>query len=376
MSATGFEHLAPTRIVFARGALERVGAYAGEFGGRALVVCGRSAMREHGVLDRVLASLRAHGVAGVVHDAISPDPKAHEIDRALARLERERCQAIVGLGGGSALDAAKAIGVAAARGSVAELIGATLAPSRSALPVIAVPTTTGSGAEVTRGAIVTDVKRRFKSGIRGDDVFPRVAIVDPQLARTQPPPVAAETGFDALTHAIETYLARKASPLTEICSERAIALLARNLPRLAAGRFGREEQDALSFAALLGGLTVANASTCLPHRLQQAMGAVTRVSASHGRGLAALYPAWLERALPFAVERCERLALLLSGERDLLAAVAQLRELLGLTATLTDLGFVETDVEDCLDALSGNVENDPIDGIDRELMRAIYERSL
>jgi alcohol dehydrogenase class IV len=375
MSPTGFEHLAPTRIVFGRGTLEQLGVHARGHGSRALVVCGRSAMHRHGVLDRVRGSLRAQGISSIVHDEISADPRSDEIDRGLEQLRRGSCDLIVGLGGGSALDAAKALGVAVGYDSVREIIGITLAPAAGALPVLAIPTTAGSGAEVTRGAIVTDVLRSFKSGIRGEDVFPRVALVDPSLSETMPPAVAAETGFDALTHALETYLARKASPLSAVLSERALMLLASNLPLLAAGRLGSAEQDALCLAALLGGLTVANASTCLPHRLQQAMGAVPRVKASHGRGLAALYPAWLTRVEPFVPERLQRLGALL-GEHSATGVVLGLREQLGLTATLSDYGFTEADIDACLEGLSGNVENDPIAAVDAELMRSLYAASL
>ncbi len=131
----------------------------------------------------------------------------------------------------------------------------------------------------------------------------------------------------------------------------------------------------MCFAALLGGLTVANASTCLPHRLQQAMGAVAAVSASHGRGLAALYPAWLEQAAPFACERFDALAPLL-GAPDIREAVLALRERLGMTATLGDWGFAALDVETCIAGLSGNVENDPIEGVDEALLRRLYTDSL
>ncbi len=375
MRVSDFEHLAPTRIVFGRGTLAQVGGHARIHGRRALLVCGQTAMRRHGVLDRVMGSLRAADVESVVYDAISADPKSDEVDGALTMLRRHSCDVILGLGGGSALDAAKAVGVATNYESVREIIGVTLARTPGTVPVLAIPTTAGSGAEVTRGAIVTDVTRCFKSGIRGEDVFPRVAIVDPSLVATMPSAVAAETGFDALTHAIETYVARKASPLTQVLSLHAMALLSTNLPRLAVGTFAEEEQDAMCLAALLGGLTVANASTCLPHRLQQAMGAVPTVDASHGCGLAALYPAWLERAVPFAPERFGTLARLL-GTHDIREAVLALQGLLGLTATLRDWGFAAADVETCMEGLSGNLENDPIEGVDDALLKELYTDSL
>jgi alcohol dehydrogenase/1,3-propanediol dehydrogenase len=374
LKATRFEYRNPTQVVFGSGSVEEVGTWARRLGNRALIVCGRSAMREYGVLDRVTALLKAAGLSVSIHDGVSPDPRSDEVDAALALARQRRCNLFVGLGGGSALDAAKAASVAVGRDSVAELIGKTLPPDPSSLPVLAIPTTAGSGAEVTKGAIVTDVERSYKSGIRGEDVFPSVAVVDPELSATMPPAVAAETAFDALTHAIETYVARLANPLTEAVSESAARLLGPGLAALASEPPDAELRARLSYAALLGGLTVASASTCLPHRLQQAMGAVPDLALSHGRGLAALYPAWLERAYPSSQPKFDRLGQLL-GEGDVHASVERILEELELGTSLAELGFTEADVDACLEAISGNVDNDPIDGIDAPLMRAIYEAS-
>lgn len=369
-----FEHLTPTRIVFGAGSFERAGECAAELGAHALVVCGRGAMRRTGVLDRLTAQLHRRGLAVSVFDGVSPDPKSTEVDAALALLRKRSCDHLIGLGGGSALDAAKAASVAVERDSVAEIVGATLPPNPRSLPVLAIPTTAGSGAEVTKGAIVTDVERSLKSGIRGPDVFPAIALVDPELSATMPPAVAAETGFDALTHAVETYVARRASPLTEPMSEQAVRLLGASLSGLAEAPPDPGRRARLAYAALLGGLTVANASTCLPHRLQQAMGAVPRLQVSHGRGLAALYPAWYERAQPFATAKFERLGELLGGE-GFGPTLEHLRSELGLGAGLAELGFTAADLDACLAAVGGNVDNDPIEGVGPALMRAIYEDS-
>lgn len=362
-----------TRVVFGRGCVAQVGDQAHEHGARALVVCGRSAMRRHGVLGRVLASLEAAGVPANVYDNISPDPKSDEVDEAIAITREGRCDVVIGLGGGSALDAAKAIGVAAEHGHVGGLIGTTLPRQGNARPVIAIPTTAGSGAEVTRGSIITDTAHNLKSGIRGDDVFPAVALVDPDLSATMPVGVAAETGFDALTHAVESYVARRANPVSEALSERVIRLIAASLTAAVQG--DAEAQERMCLAALLGGFNVASASTCLPHRLQQAMGSVPQVQVSHGRGLATLYPAWLDRAYPFGSDRFDRIAALLGGG-GIQGAIGRLIEELELGANLTDWGYNRGDIDTFIAGMSGNVENDPIDDIDRDLMRSIYEKAL
>jgi len=375
LNTAPFEHLTPTQIIFGSGSVERAGDLAGQLGSRALIVCGRKAMRAHGILDRVSARLKAGGLTVTIYDGVSPDPKSDEVDE-VTRIARERsCDVLIGLGGGSALDAAKAASVALDCESVGEIVGKTLAPSESSLPVLAIPTTAGSGAEVTKGAIVTDVDRSFKSGIRGNDVFPRIAIIDPDLTVTMPPEVAAETAFDALTHAIETYAARKANPLSEVMSETAIRLLGLGLPRVATGELHSEDRAALSFASLLGGLTVATASTCLPHRLQQAMGAVPTITLSHGRGLATVYRAWLAQAYPYASPKFDRIGQLL-GDEDIHAAIERILAELELTASLGELGFGEVEIDACMDGISGNVDNDPINNIDSGLMRGVYDASM
>jgi alcohol dehydrogenase class IV len=188
----------PTRVVFGRGGLTQLGARVGEYGRRALLVCGRGAMRRHGVLDAVVGALHAAGITVTLFDGVSANPTSAEADRAVALAVEHRCDVVIGLGGGSAIDAAKAAAVGVERGPVGPLVGTTLEASDGALPLVAVPTTAGSGSEVTRGATVTDVARRLKAGIRGPDLFPRVALIDPVLLGTVPAGVAAESGFDAL----------------------------------------------------------------------------------------------------------------------------------------------------------------------------------
>jgi alcohol dehydrogenase class IV len=369
-----FDHLSPTRITFGNGTLDAAGPAAATLGTRSLVICGQSARRS-GTLDRLLAALRASDVEAVVHDGVTPNPSSDDVDAVIAIARRSHADVLIGLGGGSSLDTAKAAAACIDHDSVRELIGTTLPEDARGRPVLAIPTTTGSGAEVTKGAILTDPVRRLKSGVRGSAIFPRIAIVDPQLARTLPPEVAAETGFDAFTHALESYIARRATPITDALAEKALTLLAPALRALARGIWDDKQREALALAALLGGINVANASTCLPHRMQQAMGSVARVRVSHARGLALLYPAWLDRVQPFASARLATAAGAL-GARDIRAAIAELLDGLGLGGTLRDRGFVDEDVVTFTRGLTGNIDNDPIPGADAQVARDLFRRAL
>ncbi|AZM57168.1 iron-containing alcohol dehydrogenase [Streptomyces sp. WAC 01529] len=370
-----FDFHIPTRIRFGRGRLDELGSVVAEFADSALLMTGRHAMKAAGFQERALASLRAAGVRGVVFDQISANPRSDEVDRALELARGLKVGAVVGMGGGSVLDSAKATAAAIHLGPVGPLVGTTLAADTPTLPMIAVPTTAGSGAEVTKGAILTDTARGFKSGIRGDAIFPRAALVDPALTDGLPRHVALESGFDALAHAIEGAVARRSTALNKNLSRQAVDLLSVHLREVADGRADAESRDALSLAALLGGINVATASTCLPHRLQQAMGRGARNEPSHGLGLAILYPAWLRAAYPYAPTAFDDLAAVL-GDESIHQGVGRLLKDTGLDITLTAAGYAADDIAGFLANLSGNVDNDPITDIPRELIAEIYRNSL
>jgi len=365
----------PTRVVFGRGRLDELGRVTRQFSDRALLMTGRTAMRTSGYLQRAVDILRAAGVKAEVFEGVSANPRSDEVDQAMRLARAHHAGAIIGMGGGSVLDAAKAAAVAIQHTSVGPLVGTTIALETDTLPVIAVPTTAGSGAEVTKGAIITDIGRGFKSGIRGDALFPRVAVVDPTLTDHLPRRVALESGFDALAHAVEGAVARRSTPLSRNLSHQAATLLSEHLPRVAQDRADAHSRDALSLAALLGGINVANASTCLPHRLQQAMGQGGPKEPSHGLGLAILYPAWLRYAYPHAPGAFDAIAAAM-GHDDIHRAVYEFLNGIGLHTTLSSVGYSREDIPAFLANISGNLDNDPIEDIDDALIEDLYRSAL
>lgn len=369
-----FDHFTPTRILYGRGRLAELCAVSRPYGRRALLVCGSGAMRRLGVLQRITDILHDAPIELLVYDKISPNPRSDEIDVGLALVREHQIDFVIGLGGGSAIDAAKAIAVGGPYRSIAEIIGKTLPSRDTSLPLIAIPTTAGTGSEVSKGAIVLDVARQFKSGIRGDDLFPKVAIIDPDLMDTMPRHVAIETGFDALTHAIESYAARAATPLTRALSIAAVGKLLTALPLLAQGRAEPALRDEIAIAALTGGMNVATAGTCLPHRLQQAMGSLSRVQLSHGRGLAVVYPAWLRMAQGAAPDLFARLGAAV-GVSDLGAEVGGLLQQLGMATRLREHGYEASDLDHFLKNISGNLGNDPIPSIDERTIHTLFAES-
>ncbi|MFD5141917.1 iron-containing alcohol dehydrogenase [Streptomyces sp. NPDC058401] len=366
----------PTRIVLQAGAIDRTGALTRPHGRRALLVTGRTAVRANGYLDRVLASLEAAGVSASVYDRVSANPRSDEVDEAAAQARAAGCDVVVAVGGGSAIDAAKGAAVAAASGiTVRDVIGVTLEQAQPVLPIVALPTTAGSGSEVTKGAIITDAARGFRSGVRGDALFPQVAIVDPDVIASVPPKVLAETAFDAFAHAVEGCAAVRANPLSRALAHRAIELIARHLPGMLRGDNRPEAREGLCLAALLGGVNVATVSTCLPHRLQQAMGSVRGLDISHGRGLAAVYPSWLRHTAPVTADVFQEVADLLGGP-TVHDAVGRLLEDAGLAVRLRDWGVSKEDLDTLVAGVSGNLDNDPAPAVDGDYLRTIFAESL
>ncbi|MER5985695.1 iron-containing alcohol dehydrogenase [Streptomyces sp. NPDC001787] len=363
----------PTRIVFGRGLLDELGRHTLPWGRTALLVCGHTSARTNGVLRRALNSLAAAGVNTHIADGVTP--QSTDVDATVGQARATGATVIVGIGGGSALDTAKATAAAIAHGPSGPLVGTTLAPHPDCLPVIAVPTTAGSGAEVTKGAIITDTVRGIKAGIRGDDLCPRTALIDPALTDTQPTRIAVASGFDALAHAIEATAARRAGPLTDTIADQALRLLPDTLQRIAAGDTGHEARDRMAYGAVLGGLLVATASTCLPHRMQQAMGTPDRPGPSHGQGLALLYPAWLESLEQAAPQAAARIGTAL-GTDNARETITRLLTTTGLRSTLSAAGYRPDDIHGFTARITGNTDNDPHPNPDIPLITTIYERAL
>ena len=254
--------------------------------GRSLIECGYLEQ-----LQKVVENIAGQGNV-LIFDEVSRNPRLDEVKRAALIGKKQGVKTIIGFGGGSALDAAKAVAVGIAS---SEDLGTFLLegkePPRETLPIIAIPTTAGTGSELSKAAIISSPKHGIKAGIRGKYIFPRAAIVDTAYTWTVPRQITMETGFDVLAHAVESYVAVKANIFSETLSEKAIMLVGENLPLLNADLENDDAREKMCYASMIMGLNLANVGTCLPHRMQYAVGAAT--DTSHAAGLAALYTSWI-----------------------------------------------------------------------------------
>ncbi len=283
-----FEFASAARILFGPGTLKQVGPAARALGARALVVTGS----HPGRAEPLVALLNQHGVS--VSDVFSlPGEPTTDLVRAGTVLATEKgCDLIVACGGGSALDAGKAIAALAANGGdpldYLEVVGRGQRLARPSLPLIAIPTTAGTGAEVTRNAVLLSPEHGIKASLRSPTMLPRLAVVDPELTTSMPPAVTASTGLDALTQVIEPFTSIRANPLTDALCREGISRVARSLRRVYADGQDAAAREDMALASLFGGLALANAGLGAAHGFASVVGGM--FPAAHGAVCAALLP--------------------------------------------------------------------------------------
>jgi alcohol dehydrogenase class IV len=289
-----FEFATATRIIFGAGTLRDIGPLARQFGRRVLVVTGRNPHRA----EPLLAKLRESDLTAVTFP-VSAEPELETIRAGTALARREQVELVVGFGGGSAIDAAKAIAAMLANEGelfdYLEVIGPGKALSRPSAPLITIPTTAGTGAEVTRNAVLASPEHRVKVSLRSTLMLPRIALVDPELAYDLPPAITAYTGLDALTQLIEPYVCARANPMTDALCVEGLRRAARSLRRAFANGRDVSAREDMAVASLFGGLALANAGLGAVHGFAGPIGGL--FPAPHGALCAALLPHVMETNL-------------------------------------------------------------------------------
>jgi alcohol dehydrogenase class IV len=286
-----FVYHQPTEVRFGRGRVREAGEIVARFGKKCLLVTVPEFPAMAPLFARVKAILEEKGVAIAHFDGVIPNPTT-DVVSAGARLARESgAEVVLGLGGGSSMDTAKAIAVEAThKGTCWDYLFFKKQPTAATLPVVAVTTTSGTGSHVTQVAVVTNPAERNKSALFNSILFPRVSIVDPELVVTAPKHVTATTGFDVFSHAFESYINPNGSPYTDLLALEAIRLVAANLPSAVRNGSDIEARTRMAWADTLGGLSIANAGVTLPHGIGMAMSGLYP-HVAHGEALACVYPA-------------------------------------------------------------------------------------
>jgi alcohol dehydrogenase class IV len=379
----GFEFATAARIVFGNGAANQAPELAAEMGTRTLVVTGSDTSRVQSLLD----GLNGVGVAASLFKV------AHEptTDTAMAGIEqarKERCDVVIGFGGGSALDTAKAISAMLTNEGdlfdYLEVIGGGKKISERSAPMIAIPTTAGTGTEVTRNAVLASPSHHVKVSMRSPLMLPHIALVDPELTYSMPPSVTANTGLDALTQVLEPYVSHRANPMIDALCREGLRLAARSLRRVYADGADTTAREDMALTSLFGGLALANAGLGAVHGFAGPIGGM--FSAPHGAVCARLLPvvvdvnvaALRERAPDNpALARYAEIARILTGDEDAHAAdgVAWVRQLAAdlQVPPLAAYGISEADVPRVVEKaiVSSSMKANPIKLTTEELSQIL-----
>jgi alcohol dehydrogenase class IV len=294
------------RIHFGWGVAEQLGPIVADWGRRALLVTGRQALRQAGITDRLLAGLRSAGVEVVLFEEVEPEPDVTTCDYGRQLCRDEAVEVVIGVGGGSVMDAAKVIAGLARELPPTREYHRGRAPTQPGLPLVTVPTTSGTGAEVTPNAVINDQEKHTKKSIRHDSFLARVAVVDPELTVPLPPSVTAHSGLDAFVQAVESYTSKYAWPLTEGMSLRSAELTATHIRQAYHDGRDRTARTAMSASSLLSGIALANARLGIAHGLAHPLG--VRLGLPHGLLCGVLLPFAIELNREAARERYEALA--------------------------------------------------------------------
>jgi alcohol dehydrogenase class IV len=349
-------------IVFGQGALDELDVLRGR---RALVVTDAHLV-ELGLVERVQGHLQRAGVESHLFAQVEPEPSVQTVHQGVEVAQEVQPDWIVGLGGGSPMDAAKAIWVLYERPDLqaAEINPFVHLNLRRKARLLTIPTTSGTGAEVTWGIVLTDTTEQRKMGVGNRENVADMAIVDPAMAAGMPPQLTADTGFDALTHAVEGFTCTWHTDVTDGLCVRAARLVLETLPRAVEDGSDMEARERMHNAATCAGLGFGNALASMAHALGHTLGAVFHVP--HGRAVGLFLPYTLEFYARTAPERAAELGRLLGctqadGERaarDLAACLRDLVHRVGNPVSVTDLGVQRAAYEEQLEKLMDDAFND------------------
>ncbi|KUR76380.1 iron-containing alcohol dehydrogenase [Novosphingobium sp. FSW06-99] len=319
----------PRAMRIGAGALKELPEALAQLGLRAPAILTDPWLAGSGALDRVLGILAQAGVPARAFGEVSPDPTVASVDAAVAFVVAGAHDCVIGFGGGSAIDTAKAVAVLAARGGTMRALKAPHQEDAPGLPIVAIPTTAGTGSEATRFTIITDQANDEKMLCAGLAYMPVLAIVDYELTLTKPLRLTADTGIDSLTHAIEAYVSTRANPFSDSMALAAMRAIWPNLRRVCSAPDDRAAREAMMIGALQAGIAFSNASVALVHGMSRPIGAHFHVA--HGLSNAMLLPVVTAWSAPAALGRyadCARAMDLARADEGDQAAVARLVETL------------------------------------------------
>lgn len=386
-----YDLLAPRQIVFGWGRRQEIGERARTLGHRVFLISGSRTLDASGQFDALRDDLRSSGLQVIDAGLIHCEPQVEDVDQCVAAMlqhQPAKGDMVLGIGGGSALDLAKAVAAVAVQKHQAsaveylEGVGSGLTIDEPPLPMIAVPTTAGTGSEATKNAVISSYDPPFKKSLRSTEMVPRLVVVDPELTVHCPPQVTAHSGMDAITQLIESYLTRRATTITDMLTLTGLEGTAEALTKAFEDGHSREARERMSQAALLSGIALANSGLGMAHGVAAALGAVCKVS--HGLACAVMLPCALRVNAEVVPEGVARVGELLAGRsmpqsEAIVAAIEiseQLLDCFQIPRRLSNLGCTADQIEALVRLSRGNSMNGNPKELSDEELSTILEAML
>lgn len=353
--------IVPRQIYHGLGSLENLKNVKGK---KAAIVVGKGSMQKYGFLDKSIALLKESGIESVVFEGVEPDPSFETVLKGTELFNKEQPDVIIGLGGCSAIDAAKAMWVLYEYPDYTpeDIIPPfTIKPLRNKAIFVAIPSTSGTGTEVTCVSVITDRKKGVKYPLVSYEMTPDIAIVDGELCKSMSPDVTANTGLDALAHNVEAFVSTVANNYTDALSIQSVKDIFKNLPEVYKKPDNMDARQAMHDASCMAGMSFTNAILGIVHSMAHQLGGMFGIP--HGRANAILMPNII-RYNSKDTKKYDELAVLV-GKKDaegFASAVEELRSAVGVPASIKEYGLSEGDFNAKLDEISQNAFNDPCTG--------------
>lgn len=370
MSLKKFRYEVPTAIEFGSGYINNLAIHVNQLNGSKVLIVGDPGVLQAGIIEKLEKPLKSAGIPYVVFTEVGMEATIESVDLGVNVGKNENCDIVVGVGGGSALDTAKAIGIMLKHpGVIRDYVGIDLVPGPGA-PVIAVPTTSGTGSELTRFSVLSDKKANAKLSVGSMYMCPSLALGDPELTLTLPAHLTAATGMDALTHALESYVNKATQPISEALSLQSMKLIAKSLRLAVVQGENIEARHDMLLASSIAAMAFNTTRLGLAHALAIPLGAHFKIP--HGVVNAILLPEVMQFNLRGNQEKFVEIAKIFGEKVDSLSkreaaesavkAIRQLNKDVGITQTLSDYGLEEEHLDFIAEEaiLSGNVPVNPV----------------
>jgi alcohol dehydrogenase len=389
-----FEFENTVRLIFGSGKINELGELCREIGKKPLLVTTHSLDDKSGfgvVLDRAIGILEKSGIKPVIYDKIVHNPTTTCVDEASKLGIENKVDYIIGLGGGSAVDAAKAIAISVkTKRPVWDFLSCKEHDAEDiveALPVVAVDTTAGTGTAVTSFFVITNPDTNEKPANGALSTLPKISIVDPELMLGIPPNVTAETGLDAFYHAFEAYISKEATPITDLFAVRALELIKEHLPKVYSDGSDIKAREGMALASVFAGYAISIAAAVLLHAISHSISGFTNVS--HGLALSSILEPWVKYTYPRYPERVAEVIKIYGtdiskmGEKEAADTAASVlnkfRTGIGVDITLKKTGISESNLEklavDTFATMKGCVDNQPGNPVNNDEVLGILKKA-